>query len=1433
VAYQAPGAMSPTQALATAEQCREEEDDRVTSSSDVDGRCRSLSLSPTKKIQPHHSQRTSTRLPPIAPTAQGSLSVEERQSRQMRSFLQNFLSDDRGRFHDVLDLCQHALDTGITVTDATIQEVVNTVPAVKGLRLTGCPAITDAGIWAIARQCTQLDTIYLAGCERVTDLGLRLLAHNCRLLTIDLSDCPQVTDAILQTLAAGCWMLQTFILQRSRRVSDAGIVKIAQCCKDLRHLDFSECEHVGEYGDKALLEIGRYCSQLRVLDLFGCRHVQDIGVQAIARGCPRLTTLKLTGCQGVSSVAVRALAKQCPLLEILSLAGCIKTTNDDVAELARNCSRLHWLDISGSPSIDATGIHALALYCHHLTYLNLSHCRRLNDAALLELAGEKTCSRTMLTHLSVANCPRITERGVELLTNACPNMLTMDMTECDQVGRRFLQKLVQKLEFVEWASTFFGFQPLPNAAELCRARDRRLLEQKSATKLQALMRGCLARGGVWQAKLRYVERKWLPRIQARIRGFLVRKRLAAEAYDRRKRAAALFILETCRNWRLRRLLARHRRVLRIRRNEEAAAVIFQKVFRGHRDRKKVQAMRDDIQRRRQLDARIHAMLELAAIKVQRAYRGHVGRADASIVRAARDAQRRQQEKEVTAAQFLQRVYRGHQGRRRRAARLAELLHEKQQHAGAVKLQKVFRGHKGRRNALCMRLHVEQLRRIDAAMTIQRHWRGLKDKHLAAVLIGLVKLRAREHTAAHTIQRAYRMYASRGFLKAMRLAQQLQRRRLCGAMTIQRMVRGHRGRANAEVQRELRKLEVVAQPLFRKRDRLQSVVSDLAAKVQSLQHEIESDERDEALLALELEKTMQIKTKYHDSSRITGTPQRYLTQYLQVQLADQLRAKRVELAMETHSLEVVETQWSDAQKQLRAVTRELEPLTVGVIRQTNANRVQRLQTKVRRERVAATLIQKIFRGFRIRCVVREGANCWLELPVPEEQAASGRTVYYYNAFTGESRWRKPLAMSIFHDGFLKPLPVDRATTSSGSTTTNWYEAYDEHVGQRYYYNPLTKEYQWERPDSLSPDSAYLTDSQSSRKRREWLRDRQDDGELELLIAGSQLRCQLGEWEHRVDPLSECWFFYHPPTAELRVSLSPRSVHRTIAGVVSTSFRRSARSVTTTSPRPMLWQYRYGYEVDPQGDLVRVDSQIDDGVERPIWTEHMDETSGVVPYYYNHITQEYRWEKPAEFGLGFEAYASTTNSSREWFRSQQQQQQEEIAASTAGWSGRSTQQLLTERSQKVRALGRKWVECMDPESGNSYYYNEISGETRWSLSPRSARDDVDLPGEIPMQLYEQVKRLREAPIMYTARGTHMSWLDDAMDNRDWTKVDVLVQQIGIREQSKAVEDARIDRQRDMHVLPPGWSLFEDPVSGQSYYYNAISGETSWAAPSSDSR
>jgi len=95
------------------------------------------------------------------------------------------------------------------------------------------------------------------------------------------------------------------------------------------------------------------------------------------------------------------------------------------------------------------------------------------------------------------------------------------------------------------------------------------------------MRGCLARGGIWGAKMRRIEKKVLPRIQARIRGFLARKKYYQCRLEILQTEKAKIIQHAFLRYKIRLACRKERRLTRIRQNEEEAALIFQKVCSFH------------------------------------------------------------------------------------------------------------------------------------------------------------------------------------------------------------------------------------------------------------------------------------------------------------------------------------------------------------------------------------------------------------------------------------------------------------------------------------------------------------------------------------------------------------------------------------------------------------------------------------------------------------------------------------------------------------------------------------------------------------------------------------------------------------------------------------------------------------------------------------
>ena len=247
------------------------------------------------------------------------------------------------------------------------------------------------------------------------------------------------------------------------------------------------------------------------------------------------------------------------------------------------------------------------------------------------------------------------------------------------------------------------------------------------------------------------------------------------------------------------------------------------------------------------------------------------------------------------------------------------------------------------------------------MLIQLRWRGVRGRHLAAMMRALWKLRLREAAAAVHIQRMWRAKVARELVKELRRRLAEKERQNRAALIMQRVYRGHAGRTRAEVRLKLYALETEAEPLKRRaemdRARLGAAQAELAESDTALaQHKAE-----EALLDEELEQVKLTTTKYHDSKRITGAPQRFLTRYLAVRLAQQLAERRAQMKVEMDINDELFNRVKRIERDIRAIQRELAPLQKDISRQCAAARSARLRAQVRGEFQAAVLVQKTYRG----------------------------------------------------------------------------------------------------------------------------------------------------------------------------------------------------------------------------------------------------------------------------------------------------------------------------------------------------------------------------------------------------------------------------------------------------------------------------------------
>ena len=63
----------------------------------------------------------------------------------------------------------------------------------------------------------------------MTNVGIRSMSlRNSQLVTLDLCDCLLIDDICLTIVAGGAWKLQYLYLRNCVRISDNGVVRIAQ-----------------------------------------------------------------------------------------------------------------------------------------------------------------------------------------------------------------------------------------------------------------------------------------------------------------------------------------------------------------------------------------------------------------------------------------------------------------------------------------------------------------------------------------------------------------------------------------------------------------------------------------------------------------------------------------------------------------------------------------------------------------------------------------------------------------------------------------------------------------------------------------------------------------------------------------------------------------------------------------------------------------------------------------------------------------------------------------------------------------------------------------------------------------------------------------------------------------------------------------------------
>lgn len=303
------------------------------------------------------------------------------------------------------------------ITEMSLQTVGEFCEGLQSLRLQKIP-LPDVAMMAVA-QCRNLQVLMLTKCREISDVGLSCIAAGCKnLLDLSLKWCVGVTDKGIVMLVANCLQLRTLDLSDTR-VTGIGLQAVAQL-PALHFLNLAQCSFVD---NSALAALQTGCSSLMGLDLTGCTRINETGALNFIRVATQLEQLIVSHCHQLADATLLYLSKL-PSLRVLKVERC-SITNSGLLEARAASEILEEICFKRCPVMDC-GVQSFITGCGNLLHLDLTCCQSISDSTLFVLAENCRFLETLL----LENCLGITAAGLASVASGCPNLHTLDCTDC-------------------------------------------------------------------------------------------------------------------------------------------------------------------------------------------------------------------------------------------------------------------------------------------------------------------------------------------------------------------------------------------------------------------------------------------------------------------------------------------------------------------------------------------------------------------------------------------------------------------------------------------------------------------------------------------------------------------------------------------------------------------------------------------------------------------------------------------------------------------------------------------------------------------------------------------------------------------------------------------------------------------------------------------
>uniref|UniRef100_G3SKT3 F-box and leucine-rich repeat protein 13 n=1 Tax=Gorilla gorilla gorilla TaxID=9595 RepID=G3SKT3_GORGO len=413
----------------------------------------------------------------------------------------NVLSVSKYAHYNYLNLQELNVSGCPTFTDESMRHISEGCPGVLCLNLSNT-TITNRMMRLLPRHFHNLQNLSLAYCRRFTDKGLQYLnlGNGChKLIYLDLSGCTQISVQGFRYIANSCTGIMHLTINDMPTLTDNCVKALVEKCSRITSLVFTGAPHISDCTFRALS-----ACKLRKIRFEGNKRVTDASFKFIDKNYPNLSHIYMADCKGITDSSLRSLSplKQLTVLNLancqfldgpasirireLNLSNCVRLSDASVMKLSERCPNLNYLSLRNCEHLTAQGIgyivnifslvsidlsgtdisnEGLNVLSRHkkLKELSVSECYRITDdgiqafcksSLILEHLDVSYCSQLSdmiikalaiycinLTSLSIAGCPKITDSAMEMLSAKCHYLHILDISGCVLLTDQILEDL--------------------------------------------------------------------------------------------------------------------------------------------------------------------------------------------------------------------------------------------------------------------------------------------------------------------------------------------------------------------------------------------------------------------------------------------------------------------------------------------------------------------------------------------------------------------------------------------------------------------------------------------------------------------------------------------------------------------------------------------------------------------------------------------------------------------------------------------------------------------------------------------------------------------------------------------------------------------------------------------------------------------------------